>query len=340
MNVLRFDHTTADWVVYAPLRKLRPHHDKTSLTRGPDALRDTKEFCPFCPGNERMTPPEIYAVRADGSGRPSDWKVRVIPNKFPALRIEENHKRHEEDGATFQWMGGCGAHEVVIESSDHTFYLGKNPVEQIALVLQTLLVRYLDLKRDKRFQSVIIFKNHGEGAGTSIRHPHCQIIATPVVPRLLRLKCNVATEYFDRTGNCLYRVMVEDELKTKLRLIATNDEFVAFIPYAAHLPFETWILPRRAQASWESLQTSQIHPLAEILKTVILKLYDALDDPDFNLAIDMAPRGDEEMEYFLWHIRVLPRTSTPAGFEMGSGMSISTTMPEEAAAFLRDGDVG
>jgi UDPglucose--hexose-1-phosphate uridylyltransferase len=216
MNVLRFDHTTADWVVYAPLRKLRPHHDKASIVRGPDALRDTKEFCPFCPGNEKMTPPEICAVRADGSTGTSDWKVRVIPNKFPALRIEEDHKRHEDDGATFQWMGGCGAHEVVIESPEHTFYLGKNPVEQIELVLKALLARYLDLKRDKRFQSVIIFKNHGEAAGTSIRHPHCQIIATP----------------------------------------------------AAHLPFETWILPRRAQASWDSLQTAQIRPLAEILKTM------------------------------------------------------------------------
>jgi len=338
MNILRFDHTTADWVVYAPLRKLRPHHQQTSSVPSQESLRDTKEFCPFCPGNEKMTPAEIYAVRPAGSSGTADWKVRVVSNKFPALRIEEDHKRHD-DGVTFQWMGGCGAHEVVIESPDHITSLGHQPIEQIELVLKTVQARYLDLKRDKRFQSIIIFENHGEGAGTSLRHPHWQIIATPVVPRLLRLKCNEATEYFDRTGDCLYRVMVEAEIKAKQRLIVGNDEFVAFVPYAAHLPFETWILPRRPQATWDSVEPAQIRPLAEILKTVLLKLYDALDNPDFNLTVDMAPRGDEDREYFLWHIRVLPRVSTPAGFELGSGMSINTTMPEDAAAFLRDGDV-
>jgi len=337
MNVLRFDHTTADWVVYAPLRKLRPHHETPVGTTPQDVVRDTKEFCPFCPGNEKMTPPEIYAVRPAGSSAIADWQVRVVANKFPALRIEEDHKRHEE-AATFQWMGGCGAHEVVVESRDHATPLAHQAIEQIELVLKTVQARYLDLKRDKRFQSIIIFKNHGEGAGTSLRHPHWQIIATPVVPRLLRVKCNAAAEYFDRSGDCLYRVMIDDEIEAKQRMVAANDEFVAFVPYAAHLAFETWILPRRAQAAWDSLQTAQIRPLAEILKTVLLKLYDALENPDFNLAIDMAPRGDEEQECFLWHIRILPRLATPAGFELGSGMAINTTLPEDAAAFLRDGD--
>ncbi len=336
MNILRFDHTTADWVVFAPLRKLRPHRDQV-LGRTSETLPDTKEFCPFCPGNEKMTPNEIYAIRPPGSTGNADWKVRVVPNKFPALRIEEDLKRHEE-GAMFHWMGGCGAHEVVIETPNHNTPLMQQPVDQIEATLKTQQSRYLDLKRDKRFQSIIIFKNHGEAAGTSIRHPHWQIIATPVVPPLLRLKCNIASEYFDRTGECLCRVLLEDELKLKERLIAGNDEFVALVPYAAHLPFETWILPRRAQASWDAMQPEQIRPLAEILKTVLLKHYDALDNPAFNLTVDMAPRGNEEKDYFLWHIRVLPRVSTTAGFQLGSGMAINTTLPEEAAAFLRDGD--
>jgi UDPglucose--hexose-1-phosphate uridylyltransferase len=335
---LRFDHTTADWVVFAPLRKLRPHTEKTVAVPSSDLLHDTKEFCPFCPGNEKMTPPEIYAVRPPGSTHPSDWNVRVVSNKFPALRIEEDLKRHE-DGPAFCWMGGCGAHEVVIETPDHMTPLVKQPVEQIEAALKAIQTRYIDLKRDKRFQSIVVFKNHGEGAGTSIRHPHWQIIATPVVPPLLRLRCNVASEYFDRTGECLYRVLLDEEIQEKSRLITANDEFVALVPYAAHLPFETWILPRRAQATWDVLQPEQVRPLAEILKTVLLKLYDALDDPAFNLTIDMAPHGNQEKDYFLWHIRVLPRVTTPAGFELGSGMSINTTMPEDAAAFLRDGDM-
>jgi UDPglucose--hexose-1-phosphate uridylyltransferase len=285
-----------------------------------------------------MTPQEIDAVRDHGPRDSAGWKVRIIPNKFPALRIEEDVARHEE-AATFHWMGGCGAHEVVIESPDHTAFMAQQPTEHVELILEALRKRYLDLKRDRRFQSIVLFKNHGEEAGTSIRHPHWQIIATPVVPHLLRLRCSEATAYFDRTGDCLYRVIIEDELHDRRRLVAGNDEFVAFVPYAARLPFETWILPHRAQASWDSLDPLQIRPLAEILKTVLLKLYDGLGNPDFNLTVDMAPRGDEDQPYFLWHMRVLPRIATPAGFELGSGMSINTTLPEDAAAFLRDGDV-
>jgi UDPglucose--hexose-1-phosphate uridylyltransferase len=131
--------------------------------------------------------------------------------------------------------------------------------------------------------------------------------------------------------------MLAEELAAGDRVVSANDEFLAFVPYAAHLPFETWILPRRQQTSLSSLVPQQLRPLAEILKSVLLKHYSALGNPDFNLTIDMAPRGDEDQESFLWHIRILPRLSTPAGFEMGSGMSINTVLPEDAASFLRNG---
>lgn len=332
MPELRFDYTTADWVVFAPLRKLRPHRPGGAVAAGGDAAADRPETCPFCPGNEGMTPPEIYAVRSG-----SEWRVRVTSNKFPALRIEDDIRR-EQDGPLFQHMGGCGAHEVVIESPQHTTFLGQHPQAHIRCVLETLQQRSCDLMRDRRFQTVVIFKNHGPTAGTSLRHPHWQIIATPVVPRLLRLKHSEATEYFDRTGQCLYAVLLAEELSSGKRIVATNDEFVAFVPYAAHLPFETWILPRRPQASFNIARPEQMSPLAEILQRVLLKLYVALDDPDFNLTIDVAPRGDEHKEYFQWHIRILPRLTTPAGFELGSGMSINTVLPEDAAAFLREGN--
>jgi UDPglucose--hexose-1-phosphate uridylyltransferase len=213
MPLLRFDHTTADWVVFAPLRKLRPHHESDEPQAAAEsAVAEQTKSCPFCPGNEKMTPPEIYAVRPPNSDNRADWRVRVTANKFPALRIEEDHHRVEE-GRVFQMMGGCGAHEVVVESPDHFLLLGQQPVEQVELVLRAAQSRYVDLLRDKRFQSVIVFKNHGEAAGTSLKHPHWQVIATPVVPRLLRLKHIAATEYFDRTGSSVYRVMVEEELK-------------------------------------------------------------------------------------------------------------------------------
>lgn len=331
MSQLRFDYTTADWVVFAPLRKLRPHDGASSSPPAPES-HDAARSCPFCPGNEELAPREIYAIRSSAEGRP--WRVRVVPNKFPALRIEDDNLR-TADGAMFHHMGGCGAHEVLVESPEHLTPLANQPKDQIQLVLQALQSRYLDLLRDRRFLAVVPFKNHGERAGTSLRHPHWQLIATPVVPRTLRLKAHEAAAFFDRTGRGLYEVLLEEELAAEKRIIAANREFVAFVPYAAHLAFETWIMPRRPQAAFSQMQPEQVPDLAAVLKTVLLKLYVGLDDPDFNLTVDSAARGDEDEPYFRWHIRVLPRLATAAGFEMGSGMAINTVMPEEAAEFLR-----
>jgi UDPglucose--hexose-1-phosphate uridylyltransferase len=263
--------------------------------------------------------------------------VRVVPNKFPALQIEEDHRRIA-DGPVFEHMGGCGAHEVVIETPQHDVVLAHQPAEQIETLLRVVHRRYVDLMRDRRFQSVVVFKNHGERAGTSLRHPHWQIIATSVVPRLLRMKFIEATDYYDRTGNSLYEVLLDEELSAGRRVVAANEEFVAFLPYAGHLPFETWIMPRRAQSSFGSLQPEQVRPLGDLLRSVLLKLYVGLEDPDFNLSIDTASRGDEDQPFFRWHVRILPRLTTAAGFELGSGMAINTVLPEDAAQFLRAGN--
>ncbi|MCA8989721.1 MAG: DUF4931 domain-containing protein, partial [Planctomycetaceae bacterium] len=244
----------------------------------------------------------------------------------------------EHQGPVFQKMGGYGAHEVVIESPDHELFLARQPLSQVEAVVQLLHKRYCSLMKDDRFQSVVIFKNHGERAGTSLRHPHWQIIATPVVPRMLRLQYTEAAEYSHRTGRSLYEVLLEEELRSQERVINLNDEFVAFLPYAGHLAFETWIMPRRAQASFGLLLPEQINPLAEVLSTALLKLYVGLGDPDFNLTVNTVPRSEENQQGFRWHIRILPRLATTAGFELGSGMSINTVLPEDAASFLRGGN--
>ena len=332
MSYLRFDETTLDWIIFAPSRARRPHELRRQCPE-PAEPPDATEHCPFCPGNEGRTPHEIFAVRPAG-GAASDWQVRVIPNKFPALTIEAD-PRHQDDAEGFRTMGGCGAHEVVIESREHSRPLADQPVDQIERVLRAVQARSQDLLRDKRFQTVVAFKNHGESAGTSLRHPHWQVIATPVVPRLLRQKHAVATDYFDQTGRCLYCVMLERELAAKRRILAVNDDFAAVLPYASHVAFETWILPRHHLSSFAFEEPHRLRALAELLKTTLMKLHRGLENPDFNLAIDTAPRGDELKEYFLWHMRILPHLSTPAGFELGSGMSINTILPEEAAEYLR-----
>jgi UDPglucose--hexose-1-phosphate uridylyltransferase len=328
MSELRFDMATNDWVVFAPSRALRPK-DLHKESR----LEPTKAsgICPFCPGHEAFTPPEIYAVRSQSSS----WKVRVFANKFPALRIEETPERFE-DAHSFSSMGGCGAHEVIVESPEHDTFLAQHPAEQVELILATLQLRYRDLMRDKRFQTVILFKNHGLGAGTSLQHPHWQLIATPVVPRVLRVQHIEADEYFDRYGTCMFCTMLQRELAARTRIVCENEDYVAFMPFASHVPFETWIMPRSQQSSFLFVDAKRLRALAEILKTSLLKLHTGLDNPDFNLTIDDVPRGGEDKEYFRWHMRILPRLSTPAGFELGSGMSINTVLPEEAAAFLRE----
>lgn len=329
MSQLRYDPTTTDWVIFAPSRALRPHHlpSPGPATAGPAAP------CPFCPGNEAFTPPEIYVARKSGLNVPSNWRVRVMPNKFPALRIEEDTRRIDETPA-FHYMGGCGAHEVIVESPEHAVFLGQQPVEQIELVLRTVQLRHQDLFRDRRFQAIIAFKNHGVAAGTSLEHPHWQVIATPVVPRLLRQKLTVAEEHFDRTGECLYCVALEEELAAGKRVVAKNEEYVAVLPYASHVAFETWIMPLKRQASFAAVDAGLLRPLAQLLRVVLLKLYTALDNPSFNLTIDSVSRGDESKEYFMWHMRILPRLTTPAGFELGSGMAINTVLPEDAKNFL------
>jgi len=332
MPQLRFDETTSDWVIFAPSRVRRPHELRSHAVSAEESAFATKS-CPFCPGNEAWTPPEIFAERPPG-GSFSDWQIRVVPNKFPALTIEAD-KRHYDDAQGFRVMGGCGAHEVVIESRDHFRPLAEQSVDQIERVLRTVQMRSQDLMRDKRFQNMVVFKNHGEAAGTSLRHSHWQIIATPVVPKLLRQKDLVARDYFDQTGNCLYCVMLQRELAAKTRVVETNDDFAAILPYASHVPFETWILPRHHVSSFASEEPRRWRALAELLKSVLLRLHRGLENPDFNLTVDSDSRGEEGNEHFLWHIRILPRLTTPAGFELGSGMSINTVLPEEATTYLR-----
>jgi UDPglucose--hexose-1-phosphate uridylyltransferase len=336
MSFLRYDVTTNDWVIFAPERTRRPHELNKGMTA---TLPPAEGRCPFCPGNEPVAGPEIYAVRGSTPPNTPGWTVRVVPNKFPALRIEEDCDRQTE-GPLFRSMGGCGAHEVIIETPEHDRLLGQEPVEQLESVLRTLQLRFNDLMRDSRFQTIVIFKNHGEGAGTSLRHPHWQLIATPVVPRTLRLKHAVATDYFDQTGNCLYCDLLEQELAAKRRIVVENEHYAALTPYASRVPFETWVLPKVHRSSFGRMEPARLRPLAELLKTVLGKLYQALDNPDYNLTINTAPRGDEDKRYFLWHMEILPRLTRPAGFELGSGMAINTVLPEQAAQFLRETEPG
>jgi UDPglucose--hexose-1-phosphate uridylyltransferase len=278
-----------------------------------------------------MTPKEILCFQnQDKNG----WKVRVFSNKYAALSGEGEAVRREES-PLFREMEGVGAHEVIVETPIHNRTIPmmcETEVEEILVVYQA---RYNALREDSRIRYIILFKNHGEAAGTSLEHPHSQLIATPIAPMLSRRKYEVAIGHYDDTGRCLYCDFVEQELQKKVRVVEETDSFVVFHPFASKQPFETWIAPKVHQPSFGKVSRQELAELARTLKRTLLRLYQALGDPDYNYILHTAPVEDEEKPYFLWHIQILPRMSTIAGFELGSGISITTVSPEESAEFIR-----
>ncbi len=331
MSELRQDPITKDWVIIATDRARRPHEFR-SRERCPEVSSPAK-VCPFCPGNEGMTPCEVAAYRSGSKDGPG-WWVRVVPNRFPALTPEATDGR--SDDPFFRFMPGVGRHEVIIETPEHNVpfpLLLDHQAEEVVLMYRD---RYVALCTDRAIKAVILFKNKGEAAGTSLEHPHAQIVGTPVVPEHIRDKYAVATRYYDDTGRCIYCDLVERERKAKLRTVFESDEFVAFHPFASRSPFETWIAPKQHASSFGRISVESAKRFAFALKAVIGKLYRRLNDPDYNIVFHSAPIGDENTPYFLWHVRIIPRLTTVAGFEIGSGMYISTALPEETAAYLNE----
>jgi UDPglucose--hexose-1-phosphate uridylyltransferase len=281
-------------------------------------------------GNESQTPPEVWRLAANGQ-----WRIRVVGNKFPALSSKATATRYETP-PFYRSMDGFGYHEVIIETPEHDQTLASMQEDELVDVLLTYRERYLALKADPRVKLVLIFKNYGERAGSSIAHPHSQVIATPIIPGHIRRKYEVAVQHYDDTGRCLYCEIVEAEGRHGQRVVYRSDQFLVFEPYASQFPFETWIAPFTHNASFGNTTNQELRELARVLGVTLRRLHRALDDPHFNLVIHTAPVEDELQAYFLWHVEITPRITTPAGFELGSGILVNPCVPEEAAEFLRD----
>lgn len=326
MPEIRQDPTTREWVIIATERAKRPH-EFTSLSSAAD---QASRSCVFCRGNESQTPPEVW--RLEGNGQ---WRIRVVGNKFPALSSKATATRYETP-PFYRSMDGFGYHEVIIETPEHDQTLASMQEDELVDVLLTYRERYLALKADPRVKLVLIFKNYGERAGSSIAHPHSQVIATPIIPGHIRRKYEVAVQHYDDTGRCLYCEIVEAEDRHGQRVVYRSDQFLVFEPYASRFPFETWIAPSTHNASFGNTTNQELRELARVLGVTLRRLHRALDDPHFNLVIHTAPVEDELQAYFLWHVEITPRITTPAGFELGSGILVNPCVPEEAAEFLRD----
>lgn len=231
-------------------------------------------------------------------------------------------------------MPGVGNHEVVVESPRHDGRIDEMDREQVGRIVRTWRERYRRLIELPNVRAVIVFKNFGPLAGTSLVHTHSQIVATPVLlPRLFR-RMTVATRYHDENGACVYDDVIEAEREAGVRLVEDHGGFIAFEPWASNSPYETWVAPTFHQGSFGDLADDAVDDLAGILIRTLSAIRHACGDPDFNLVMYSAPSGAAE-RVFHWHLKIVPKLSTPAGFEMGSAMSITTLPPEEAAAHLR-----
>jgi UDPglucose--hexose-1-phosphate uridylyltransferase len=327
MPELRQNIITREWVVIARERARRP--DEFARPPAPrPALPPYDPSCPFCAGNEHLTERESFRI-TDGR----TWAVRTVLNKYPALSPEGERVRTIR--GIHRSMTGVGVHEVVIEHPRHDTSLALLPASAVADVLRAYRARYIALRADPRIEAIIIFKNHGEAAGTSIVHPHSQIAAMPIVPNQIRARMEEAIRYFDENGECIFCQTLKEELVARDRIVYESPHFVAFIPYAALSPFHLWIFPRRHVTSFDGIFDSELEDLATTLRVVLAKLHHGLGNPDYNFSIRSAPARDGQTEYFHWYLAVIPRTTRTAGFEIGSGMYINTTLPEESAAFLR-----
>ncbi len=332
MPELRKDPIIGRWVIISLERGRRP-------TDFPDEGRRRKGgFCPFCAGNESTTPPEVLAYR-DGGSSPNGpgWKLRVVPNKFPALQVEGMLNKMGE--GIYDKMNGIGAHEVIIETPDHNETLSAMPVKRVEDVLWSYRDRIEDLKKDRRFSYILVFKNEGESAGATLEHSHSQLIALPIVPKSVIEEVEGAKQHYNLKERCIYCDIIRQETMTGSRMIAENRDFVSFAPFAPRFPFETWIMPKTHSSNYSSGTPEQYANLALILQETLKRLDRILSVPPYNYIIHTSPFRDERNDYFHWHIELMPKLTHVAGFEWGSGFYINPTPPEEAAKFLREAKI-
>jgi UDPglucose--hexose-1-phosphate uridylyltransferase len=332
MPELRKDPIVGRWVIIAPERAKRPIGIKNV------SPPDSGGFCPFCEGNETGTPPEILAYRERGT-KPNDkgWRVRVVPNQFPALQIEgELHKRGD---GIYDKMNGIGAHEVIVECPFHELSMANFSEARIREILWVYHDRLVDLKKDKRLVYGLIFKNVGPAAGASLEHSHSQLIVTPIVPVNVQEEMNGSLEFYDYRGRCIYCDMIYQELSAEKRIVVDTPSFICFTPFASRFPFETCIVPKTHNSHYENIQKNELDELGTVLKTILMKLEIALDKPSYNYIIHTSPFDTQLLPHYHWHMEIIPRMTRVAGFEWGTGFYINPVPPEQAAAYLRGVEV-
>jgi UDPglucose--hexose-1-phosphate uridylyltransferase len=333
MPEFRQDLATKQWIIIAAERARRP--EDFARTRPPvDELPPWSASCPFCAGNEDQTPPALLTIPVADD----PWAVRVVPNRFPALSAHYGEPCMHCSTAVGPYLRrhGVGFHEVVIETPRHNEDLPFLPHDHMEAVVQAYCQRYASLVCEPAAEMVLIFRNHGQRAGTSLIHPHSQIVGSSVVPFPVRNRLYEGQRYYDERGRCVYCDMIDYELREGTRVVMDNSHFVALAPYASSVPYEIQLLPKRHSATFGTASADELHDLAVVLQDLLARLWRLLDDPDYNFVIDTAPEHLEGVPSYHWHLEIYPKLTTQAGFEIGSGIGINIVEPERAAAQLRE----
>ena len=329
MPELRKDPITGRWVIIATDRAKRP----TDFIRQPVPPAG-HGVCPFDYGHENKTPPEVLAYRDSGGRDQQGWRVRVVPNKFPVLGIEGDLNRQGE--GMYDKMNGIGAHEIIIETPDHHTTLAEMPERQTEEVLWAFRDRVNDLKKDRRFRYILLFKNHGDAAGASLEHPHSQLIALPVIPKRVKEEVDASKLFYDLKERCIFCDIIRHESSAGVRLVTETERFTVLEPYAPRFPFETWILPKRHESHFEDADAPTLQNLASVLRSTMRKIDRALEHPAYNFIVHSAPVQEAPLQHYHWHFEIIPKLTKVAGFEWGTGFYINPTPPEESARFLRE----
>lgn len=320
---------TREWILFAPERAKRPDQYRATFAATTHVHPSWRRECPFCPGNEEHTQGETYRIMNEHG----QWQARSFPNAYPTVHPDGSPVRV---GSLFRLsMSAVGHHEVVAESPLHNTTLGLQPLREVQQVLDVWSCRVASLRTLRETELVIVFKNHGERAGTSIEHPHSQIVSLPITPSQIRHRAEDAMRFYDDFGECVMCRSVEAERKDRVRIVRESEHFTAFVPYASYSPFSVWIVSHRHYACISESRDEELDDLADVLRDVLSRVYFGLGDPSYNLVVRLANRDCLHTKFFHWYLAIIPRLQRTAGFEMATGMFINTSLPENDAAFLR-----
>ncbi len=324
---LRQDPVTGDWVVIAAGRAKRP--EEFAVHEEEETPDDPEKKCFFCFPEETGQEKDVLIYK----NSEDDWSLRVFPNKYPAFSRGKK-TRHFEEGPYFG-MDGVGYHELVV-TRDHKKQIAKLDALEVAEMIDAYQDRYISLMNKKSVNYVEIFHNHGKDAGASIAHPHSQLVAIPVVSPYIKGELDGAENYHRMNKHCVFCAMIEWERENKKRVIFENEDYLAFCPFASRAAFEVWVLPKKHKPYFERTGVKEKIKTAEALQAAISKICKALNNPAYNFYIHTSPSEGKDYPHYHWHIEILPRTSVWAGFELSTGIEISTIEPEAAAEYLKN----